>query len=60
MLISPSLDVSLLNLMYTGGRSPGSLAKVIVVLVPPRLQTLLSPSENLATIGENLYSAASD
>lgn len=60
MLILPSLDVSLLNLMYTGGRSPGSLAKVIDVLVPPVLHTLLSPSENFTTIGENLYSSASD
>ena len=56
----PVEDASLSNLMNTGGRSPGSLANVIVAVVPPELQTVLSTPENATTTGGVEYSAASD
>lgn len=46
--------------MNTGGRSPGSLANVIVAAVPPELQTVLSAPENATTTGGVVYSAALD
>lgn len=58
--LQPPVDVSLSNLMKTGGRSPGSLANVMVAVVPPELQTALSLPENATTTGGVVYSAASD
>ena len=43
-----------------GGRSPGSLAKVTVAVVPSGLQTLVMLSAKSTPIGGDVYSSAFD